>query len=132
MSLTAGVWSFLTGLRVGFSHLREHKFRHNFVDTLDPFCNCRTNSLETTEHFLMYCSDYSNERSVMFDSLLQLDISLLPLKPSNFFNILIYGDSNFSTNQNHDILSITMKCICDTGRFSGPDNSNNSVLDNSI
>ena len=26
----------LTRLRVGFSHLREHKFKHNFQDTLNP------------------------------------------------------------------------------------------------
>ena len=28
---------FLTRLRVNFSHLREHKFRHNFLDTLILF-----------------------------------------------------------------------------------------------
>ena len=28
----------LTRLRLGLSHLREHKFRHNFNDTVDPFC----------------------------------------------------------------------------------------------
>ena len=39
----------LTRLRVGFSHLLEHKFRHGFRDTLDPFCDCRNNSIETTE-----------------------------------------------------------------------------------
>ena len=39
----------LNRLCLGFSHLREHKFRHNFVDTLNPLCSC---SLETedTEH----------------------------------------------------------------------------------
>ena len=42
-------------LRVGFSHLREQKFRYGFLDTIDPFCNCRTNSIETTEHFLLHC-----------------------------------------------------------------------------
>jgi len=42
---------FLTRLRVGFSYLREHKFRHGFLDTVDPFCNYRTNSIETTELF---------------------------------------------------------------------------------
>ena len=26
----------LMRLRLGFSHLREHKFRHNFADTLNP------------------------------------------------------------------------------------------------
>ena len=26
----------LQSLQLGFSHLREHKFRHNFADTLNP------------------------------------------------------------------------------------------------
>ena len=29
-----------TRLRVGLSHSREHKFRDNFQDSLDPFSNC--------------------------------------------------------------------------------------------
>ena len=108
----------LNRLRVGFSHLREHKFRHNFVDTADPFCNCRTNSLETTEHFLMHCSDYSNERLVMFNTL-QQDMSLFPLKPRVLHHILLYGDPNFSTEKNNEILSATVKFLVDTGGFSG-------------
>ena len=27
-------------LRVDFSHLNKHKFRHNFADTLNPLCSC--------------------------------------------------------------------------------------------
>ena len=30
----------LTRLRVGFRHLREHKFKHSFQDTLKPLCPC--------------------------------------------------------------------------------------------
>ena len=45
----------LTRLRLGLSHLREHNFRHNFNDTIDPFCLCGTNSVETNEHFLLHC-----------------------------------------------------------------------------
>ena len=30
----------LTRLRVGLCHLREHKFKHSFQDTLNPICNC--------------------------------------------------------------------------------------------
>ena len=37
----------LIRLRVGLGHLREHKFRHNFQDSLDPFCNCGRH-IETT------------------------------------------------------------------------------------
>ena len=111
---------FLTRFRVGFSHLCEHKFRHNFSDTVDPFCNCRTNSIETTQHFLMHCSDYSNERLHMFNSLQQLDLSLFPLNPSTLYTTLLYGNSKFDAVQNHNILSITLKFVCDTGRFDGP------------
>ena len=30
----------LTRMRVNLSHLREHKFRHNFLDTLNSLCSC--------------------------------------------------------------------------------------------
>ena len=30
----------LTRLRLNFSHLNEHKFRHGFKDTVDPMCKC--------------------------------------------------------------------------------------------
>ena len=46
----------LTRLRLGLSHLRELKFRHNFNNTIDPFCLCKNNCLETTEHFLLHCT----------------------------------------------------------------------------
>ena len=31
---------FLARLRLGFNHLNDHKFRHNFQDCLNPFCAC--------------------------------------------------------------------------------------------
>ena len=31
----------LTRLRLGFSHLNEHKFRYNFRDFLNPLCECK-------------------------------------------------------------------------------------------
>ena len=41
---------YLTMLRVGLSPLREHKFRHGFLDTSDPLCIvCKKK--EDTEHF---------------------------------------------------------------------------------
>ena len=44
----------LTRLRLGFSHLNEHRFRHNFQECLEPLCTC---SLETenTSHYLLHC-----------------------------------------------------------------------------
>ena len=31
---------YLTRLRLGLSHLYEHKFKNNFQDTLNPLCTC--------------------------------------------------------------------------------------------
>ena len=39
----------LVRLRLDFSHLREHKFRHNFHDTLNPLCSYSLEP-ETTSH----------------------------------------------------------------------------------
>ena len=110
----------LTRLRVGFSHLREHKFRHGFLDTIDPFCNCRSNSIENTEHYLLQCSNFSNERLVLFDNLRTLDISIIPLNPSNLCRLFLYGECNVTDNVNCEILNFVIKFICDSNRFSGP------------
>ena len=44
----------LTRLRLGLSHLRYHKFRHNFQDCINPMCVCGV-EIETTTHFLLHC-----------------------------------------------------------------------------
>ena len=31
---------FVTRLRLGLSHLREHKFNHSFQDPINPLCSC--------------------------------------------------------------------------------------------
>ena len=31
---------YLPRLKLGFRHLKEHKFKHNFQDVVDPFCSC--------------------------------------------------------------------------------------------
>ena len=63
--------------------MREHKFRHNFNDTIDPFCLCRTNCLETTEHFLFHCPTYASFRLNLFDNLRNNNILELPLNKSS-------------------------------------------------
>ena len=52
---------FLTRLRLDFSHLNEHRFRHNFQDCLKPLCSY---SLETedTKHYLLHYHYFSQHR----------------------------------------------------------------------
>ena len=41
---------FLTRLRLGLSHLNEHRFRHNFKDCINPLCSCSL-EVENMPHF---------------------------------------------------------------------------------
>ena len=45
---------YLTRLRLGFSHLRYHKFKHSFLDAVDPLCSCNT-AFENTVHYFLHC-----------------------------------------------------------------------------
>ena len=58
----------LTRLRVNLSHLRQHKFRHNFLDTLNPLCSCSL-EVESTSHYLLRCSFYADKGKVLFGSI---------------------------------------------------------------
>ena len=67
----------ITGIRLGFIHLREYKHRHNFP--VSPIFTCGTEP-ETTEHFLLCCPSFSQIRSDMLDNACELaktDVNLL-------------------------------------------------------
>ena len=51
----------LVRLRLGFTHLREYKFRHNFHDSLNPLCPCSLER-ETTLHYLLCCHNFCSPR----------------------------------------------------------------------
>ena len=46
----------LTRLRVDFSHLKKHKLKYNFQDTLNPLCPCYLEA-EDTYHFFIRCQN---------------------------------------------------------------------------
>ena len=61
------VVKYLTRLRFRFSHLNEHNFRHGFLDTWNPLCNCSL-EVEDNEHFFLRCLNFENtQRSVFID-----------------------------------------------------------------
>ena len=55
-------------LRLGLSPLKKHKKSHNFIDTPNDLCECRQHS-ETTQHYLLQCNNYIDQRRVLLDSL---------------------------------------------------------------
>ena len=109
----------LTQLRVGLSKLHPHKFNHNFRDTVDQMCLIK-DGIEDTEHFLLQCHAYSEERRDLLGAinevLLLHNISNLPNQA--ILRTMLYGDKRFTYNQNRQILEATVRFIRTSERFS--------------
>ena len=58
----------LTRLHLSISHLRHHKFRHCFQDTLNPLCDCG-NDTETTTHFFLHCPSFRIPRKTLLNNI---------------------------------------------------------------
>ena len=59
---------FITRLRLGLSHLREHKLKHSFQDSLHPSCSCGLN-IESTSHYHIHCLTYITERHSLLSTI---------------------------------------------------------------
>ena len=110
----------LTRLRLGLSHLLEHKFRHNVNDTIDSFCLCSTNCLETTEHFLLHCPIYASFCLDLFANLRNNNILLLPLNKTSIVQFFLYGSENYDHTDNNFIISCTIDFTIQSRRFDDP------------
>ena len=103
-------------LRLGLSPLRSHKFRHNFLDTPNDKCLCKTGK-ETTEHFLFKCPYYTSQRLVLAENV----IPLLPPHNLCFLQkdakLYLYGHANLSESDNRTIILETIKFIKASNRF---------------
>ena len=100
----------LTRLRLGLSHLNEHRFIHNFENSVNPLCTCSLEA-ETTSHFFLHCHYYHPIRLTLFNELCESDINLPNLSEEKFLNIILYGSSLFSDNQNQSIINYKVKLI---------------------
>ena len=108
---------FLTRLRVGFSHLNEHRFRHNIENCINPLCSC---SLETedTSHYLLHCHHYSQNRIYLMNSIKSVINNFESFSDNDKVEILLYGDSHLDNNKNK-YLEATLNYVKNSERFSG-------------
>ena len=107
----------LSRLRLGLSHLTEHKFKHSFQDSLDLFCSCGKGEVETSSHYLLHCSNYLEERLALLNTIRNIETSILQLSNSKFTSVLLFGDTSFDNNKNTFILDVTIDYIISNGRF---------------
>ena len=106
----------LTRLRLGLSHLRYHKFRHNFQDCINPMCDCGLKT-ETTTHFLLHCLLFQSARQSLLMNIKKIDESILKKHEELITKTLLCGDDKFHLACNKSISS-TIEFIVSTGRFS--------------
>ena len=66
----------ITRLKLGFSHLREHKFRYNFQENVNPIYSCGEN-IETSIHFLLHCPNYLNKIMTLLNNLQNVEKKFL-------------------------------------------------------
>ena len=78
-------------LRLGLSHLQEHKFKHSFQDTMNPFCNCGC-EIETIAHFPHHYFKFYTERNTFLNKIKSIDTSILTQNNSSFTKTIFFGD----------------------------------------
>ena len=106
----------LTRLRLGLNHLRDQKFKHNFLDTLNPICNC-DEDIETSWHYLLHCSLYTNQSLVLLNVMQVIDNSILELTDSHIVEVFLYGRKFLDISSNNSILNATTDVLLETKRF---------------
>ena len=110
---------FLTRLRVNLSHLREHKFCHNFLDTLNPLCSCSL-EIESTKHYLLRCPFYTPIRKTLIDNITNAIGPISHLSDDKLVNLLLYGSDRYNTEQNSFVLKNTIVFLKSSERFDIP------------
>ena len=105
-----------TRLRVQFSDLREHQFRHKF-QCCSPMCLCQTGS-ENNEHFFLHCPGHSNHRKNLLGRIWNfVDIDIGNFSSTDPCNLLLHGNSRFSFDTNRHIIESIITFIKSTTRF---------------
>ena len=109
----------LTRLRVGLSHLHDHKFKHGFRDTINPLCPCNMET-ESVSHYYLRCLFYINERLSLINDLLLIVPGILQLNDNSLTDLLLYGNKIYSIEINTKILDLSIRYIIATKRFDIP------------
>ena len=78
----------------------DHKFKHNFLDCLNPICCCGQD-IETTVHYLLHCPIFSDERSVFFDNIRSINENVLSGTDPRISEMVLFGISSFNDTKIH-------------------------------
>ena len=106
----------LNKLRIGFSHLKEDKFRHNVQDSVDLMCNCNA-GVEPTIYFFLHFASFHLERQTFLDIIRNHSQTFLIENDDTIANNLLLGEESSSNNVNKVILNLTFEYSFSSKRF---------------
>ena len=97
----------VTRLRLGLSHLREHKFKLSYQDILNPLCNCGLD-IETASHYFLLCPLFHAERYTLLNNINENDSTIFNKSELVVTRILLHSDEFFKDEVNLLILNATI------------------------
>ena len=106
----------LTRLRLGLSHLHEHKFRHCFQNTLNPLWESGKD-IESTMHFFLHCTNFLIPRQILSQKIRNIDDSILSQSETQLTQTLLYGNQNYYSSINRPMIVSTIEDLISTERF---------------
>ena len=109
----------ITRLRLELSHLREHKFKYNFQNCLNPLCSGGS-SIESTFHFLLHCPIFHHKRHTLLSTLNNIDSKILASNVSYLIQTLLNGCTSFDSETNTLVLNATIDYFSSTEKFEEP------------
>ena len=89
------------------SHLRKHKCKHSFQDTLNPFCSCGLD-IGATSHDFLHCLLIHAEQSTFLNNINEIDSTILYKSESFVTPILLHSDKSFKDEVNSLIMNGTI------------------------
>ena len=110
---------YLPRIKLELSHLSYHKFKHGFLDAIDPLCSCSTEIQNTVRYFL-HCPNFSTARNTFLNEIAIVDKSIINQDEIKIIQTFLYGNPTYSVNDNKLILDASIKYILETKRFDGP------------
>ena len=94
----------------------DHKFKHNFLDCLNPICCCGQD-IKITVHMR---DQFSEERSIFFNNIRRIDENVLSGSDPKVSDAQLFVISSFNDAKNASILNTTIDYILSAKRFDVP------------
>ena len=108
-----------TRLRVNLSLVREHKFRHNFRNTLNPLCSCSL-EIESTSYYLLRCHFFTHIQRIRLDNIIDIIGDISNFSDDELTNLLLYGNKVHNVEVNASILKNTIIFLKTSETFDVP------------